>query len=54
MENCNHRCDRGKVLMKGRVKLCPGVLRCVFVKVKADSLKGRAGRGREETAVHGT
>ena len=37
--------------MKGRVKLCAGVLRCVFVKVKANSLKGRTGRERKETAI---
>ena len=40
--------------MKGRVNLCPGVLMCVFVKVKAERLKGRVGRGRDEIADNGT
>ena len=39
--------------MKGRVILCPGVLRCMFVKVSADPLEGRAGRGRDEISVRG-
>ena len=40
--------------MKGRVNVCPWVLRCMFVKENADSLKGRVGLGSEETAVNGT
>ena len=39
--------------MNGRVILCPGVLGCMFVKVKVDSLKGRARRGRDQVAVSG-
>ena len=35
---------RGKVLMKDICRECSWVLRCWFVKVKADSLKGKAGR----------
>ena len=40
--------------MRGRVNLCPGLLRCVFVKVKAKRLKERVGRGRDEIADNGT
>ena len=47
------KCLRGYE-MKGRVNLCPGVLRCVFVKVKAERLKGRVGRDRDEIADNGT
>ena len=40
-------------MIKGRVNLCPDVLRLIFVKVNADSLKRCVGRGKDETAVEG-
>ena len=40
--------------MKGTCKECPGVLRCSLVKVKADSLEGRVGQGKDAVAVKGT
>ena len=38
-------------MIKGRVNLCPDVLRLIFVKVNADSLKRCVGLGKDETAV---
>ena len=44
----------GKNLIKGTCKECLGVLRCWLVKIKADLLKERVGRGRDVVAVKGT
>ena len=39
--------------MKGSFRVYPGVLRCEFVYVKADSLSGSVGQGRDEVSECG-